>query len=538
MDAPQAPARRLHAYLYRLGKALILLLHLRQQMDAVGEGVHVHGELHFLRRGLLRLFAAALHSQAVAIDDVPGGVGVLLGRIQQLAVLFGLTFGSRQLFPGSGKVAIQGSHTLAHLVDAGAQGAEGGALVGGLRQGDGLLRPQVFRRLGGTGGAVGHGAGLGQQSVDLVLQGGAFGVDDGDALLHLPDLGLHIPGPVYGVGHLGADAVNVLTVVLRRRLQHGDGTLLLGDAPIKVGGPAPQRFRLHVLLPHLLAQGLGLGVGVVQGPLGIFLVLPGGLHVLFQLDFGGFQRLQVFQPHADFQHPQFVPQHQVPLGHLRLLPQRLHLQLQLGDLVVDAHQVFLGALQLALRLLLAVAEFGDTGGLLEHLPALAGLDGQYLVDFALADDGITLPAHAGVHKQLVHVLEPAGLLVDVILALTAAVVPPGHRHFRLVPGGENVLGVVDDQRHLGKPHLAALLGTAEDDILHLGAPELAAVLLAHDPADGVGDIGLAGAVGAHDGGDVLAEVQHGFLREGLKSLDFQGLDIHAFHLNCRCILNP
>ena len=93
VNAPQAATRRLHAYLYRLGKALVLLLHLRQQVDAVGEGVHVHSELHFLRRGLLRLFTAALHPQAVAIDDVPCGVGVLLGGVQQLAVLPGLPLG-------------------------------------------------------------------------------------------------------------------------------------------------------------------------------------------------------------------------------------------------------------------------------------------------------------------------------------------------------------------------------------------------------------------------------------------------------------
>ena len=81
-----------------------------------------------------------------------------------------------------------------------------------------------------------------------------------------------------------------------------------------------------------------------------------------------------------------------------------------------------------------------------------------------------------------------------------------------------MLGIVNDQRHLGKAHLAALFGAAEDDILHLSAPELTAVLLAHDPADGVGDIGLAGAVGADDSCDVLAEVQNRFLREGLKTL--------------------
>ena len=69
-----------------------------------------------------------------------------------------------------------------------------------------------------------------------------------------------------------------------------------------------------------------------------------------------------------------------------------------------------------------------------------------------------------------------------------------------------MLGIVNDQRHLGKAHLIALFRAAEDHVLHFGAPELAAVLLAHDPADGVGDVGLSGPIGAHDGGDVLAKV--------------------------------
>ena len=84
-----------------------------------------------------------------------------------------------------------------------------------------------------------------------------------------------------------------------------------------------------------------------------------------------------------------------------------------------------------------------------------------------------------------------------------------------------MLRVVDHQRHLGKAHLGPLRRAAEDDVLHLGAPEALAALLTHDPADGVGNIGLARAVGAHDGGDILAEVQDRLIREGLESLDLQ-----------------
>ncbi len=305
-------------------------------------------------------------------------------------------------------------------------------------------------------------------------------------------------------------------------LQHGDGALCLG------GGGIQGR--------HVLADGLGGHVVLLGQPgalrlfaehrvhrlLGGVPVGAGGLAVGFQLQGGGLEILQLLQPHADLQHTQLVPQDEVLLRLLRLLAQRLHLQLQLGDLVVDADQILLGALQLALRLLLAVAELGDARRLLKDLAALTGLDGQYLVDLALADDGIALPAHAGVHEQLVHVLQADGLSVDVVFALPAAVVAASHRHLRLV-AGKDVLGVVDDQRHLGKAHGAALLGAAEDHVLHLGAPELAAVLLAHDPADGVGDVGLAGAVGAYDSGDVRAEVQYGFIGKALEALDFQCL---------------
>ena len=86
-----------------------------------------------------------------------------------------------------------------------------------------------------------------------------------------------------------------------------------------------------------------------------------------------------------------------------------------------------------------------------------------------------------------------------------------------------MLGIVYHQRYLRKAHLPALFRAAEDHILHLGATELAAVLLAHDPADGVGYVGLAGAVGADDGGDVLAEVQDRLIRKRLEALNFQSL---------------
>ena len=177
-----------------------------------------------------------------------------------------------------------------------------------------------------------------------------------------------------------------------------------------------------------------------------------------------------------------------------------------------------------------MAELGDTGGLFKNLAALTGLDGQNLIDLTLTDDRIALAAHTGVHEQLVHVLEAHHLLIDVILRLTAAVIAAGHRHLRLVTG-EDMLGVVHHQRNLSKAHLITGLRTAEDHVLHLGTAELAAALLAHDPADGIGDVGLTRAVGAHDGGNIRTECQCRLIGKGFKSLYFQCFEIHAVHLS-------
>ena len=234
----------------------------------------------------------------------------------------------------------------------------------------------------------------------------------------------------------------------------------------------------------------------------------------------GPQPLQGVQPHGDLQPLQLVPQHQELSGPLTLLPQGLHLELQLGDLVVDPDQVLVRMGQLPLCLLFPVAVAGDAGGLLKDLPAVGALDGEDLVDLALTDDGVALPAQTGVHEQLVDVPEPHGVAVDEVFTLPRAVVPPGDHDLALIHG-KDVAGVVQDEGHLGIPRLAALSSAAEDHILHLPSPQGPGGLLPHDPADGVGDIGFARTIGAHDGGDILTEGEHGLVGKGLEALDLK-----------------
>ena len=138
-------------------------------------------------------------------------------------------------------------------------------------------------------------------------------------------------------------------------------------------------------------------------------------------------------------------------------------------------------------------------------------------------------AWAGVHEQLVHVPETHGVAVDEVLALSRTVVPPGDHDLALLPVKE-VTGVVQHQGDFGKPQLLALGGAAEDDVLHLAAPEGTGGLLPHDPADGVGDIGFAAAVGTHDGGDIVVEGQDRLIRERFEALDLQRLKVQRHTL--------
>ena len=233
--------------------------------------------------------------------------------------------------------------------------------------------------------------------------------------------------------------------------------------------------------------------------------------------------MKLFQgghPDGNLLGAQLIPQHQVTLGSLCLLAQRLHLQLQLFNFVVNAEKILLCLFQLPLRLFLPVTETGDAGGFLKDLPPVGALVRNDLGDAALADDGISIPAQAGVHEQIIDVLQPHLLPVDIVLALAAAVILAGKHDFAAVRI-KNTGGVVDNQADLGIAQGPPLLGAAEDHVLHLAAPEGLGALFAHDPKDGVGDIGLAGAVGPHNGGDILFKGETGLIREGLETLYLQ-----------------
>ena len=95
--------------------------------------------------------------------------------------------------------------------------------------------------------------------------------------------------------------------------------------------------------------------------------------------------------------------------HLGLPAERLELAADLGDQVGEPVEVALARLELAERLLLALAVLEDAGRLLDE--AAADLRGglQDRVELALADDDVHLPADAGVAEQVLDVEQPGRL---------------------------------------------------------------------------------------------------------------------------------
>ena len=176
--------------------------------------------------------------------------------------------------------------------------------------------------------------------------------------------------------------------------------------------------------------------------------------------------------------------------------------------------------KLTLRFLLAVTVLGNTGGFLKDLTAVAALAGQNLVNTALTDVRIAFAAQTGIHKHFMDIAQTGRLPVNVIFAVTAAVVPAGD-HDLVSIIGQRTVRIIQRQRCFRKTNRCALLGAAEDHILHFGAAKSLGALLAHDPKDRIGDIGFTGAVGTHDGSDIISEADNGLIRKGFESLHFQ-----------------
>ena len=285
------------------------------------------------------------------------------------------------------------------------------------------------------------------------------------------------------------DSLEVPIVVFNISLKHGHlAVQLLVDAGEHIH-LHPNRFQVCVTLAQCLTQIFCPAVQGIQVVMGLLQDEGGGNVVFLGFLGGGGEALQGVQPHGYLHAFELVFQLQVFFGFFGLGLQGFQLQLQLRDLVSDAEQVFLGALQLPLGVFFSVAVFGNTGGFFKNFPAVAAFQGQNFVNAALADVGVAFPAQTRVHQQFVDVPQSGRLFVDIVFAVSRAVIAPGdHNLVGII--GKGPVPVVQGKRCLSEAHGSALLRAAENDVLHFCAPKGLGALLAHDPENGVGNVGL------------------------------------------------
>ncbi|OQB95849.1 MAG: hypothetical protein BWX86_01052 [Verrucomicrobia bacterium ADurb.Bin122] len=189
----------------------------------------------------------------------------------------------------------------------------------------------------------------------------------------------------------------------------------------------------------------------------------------------------------------------------------------LADDVGHAREILVGEPELLQGLAALRFILGDAGGFFEDGAALLGFGGKDLVDLALRHDRVAGPADAGVHEQLLDVLQAARLAVEEVLALPVAV-HAAHDLDLVKLAAELLLAIGQEQRDFAQLRRFAGVGALENDVLHLAAAQGLGALFAQHPADGVGDVGLAAAIGTDDGGDAGFETQRRRVRKGLKTV--------------------
>ena len=238
---------------------------------------------------------------------------------------------------------------------------------------------------------------------DRGVEGGAVGVHlGGDLLLLLGDpvgLGLQRLGVATAGGLDDVAPGGVADALGGQRLGAAQALAQAGEG---VPGVLGRRQRRQVLAQRRLQRGLALP-GRGDGRLDLLAAgeedrLVG--HLLLQRGAGGDQ--VVGQQAGPGVAHVGLDRRGAP-GHLGLPAQRLELAADLGEQVVETRQVALARVELAQRLLLALAVLEDARGLLDEATAVLRRRVQDRVELALADDDVHLAADAGVREQLLHV---------------------------------------------------------------------------------------------------------------------------------------
>ena len=219
----------------------------------------------------------------------------------------------------------------------------------------------------------------------------------------------------------------------------------------------------------------------------------------------------------------------VALGLAGLPLQVAHLARQLAEHIAEPGKIAFGRLEPQLSLMAAAVQAGDTCRILQDTAALLGLGIHDLADLALAHESGRASARCCILEQQLHVACAHIAAVDAVdrarFALDVADDLDGVRTIQL--GGCLAIGVVEQDHHLGGIARRAALGPREDHIVHGGRAHALVRGLAHDPAQGFQQIGLAAAIGTDDARQPALDQEIGRFDEGFEADEPQSLDVHG-----------
>jgi hypothetical protein len=170
-------------------------------------------------------------------------------------------------------------------------------------------------------------------------------------------------------------------------------------------------------------------------------------------------------------------------------------------------------------------EAAEPRSLLDQRPSLGRARGEDRLDLALADDRVHPLAQPEVGEQLDEVEPPHGRPVDEVLPLAAAMQPPRHRELGVVDR-QGAVGVVEQELDLAEVRLAARAAAGEEDVVRFLGAQLGRAERSGRPADGVGDVGLAGAVRADDHADARLETDLDRVGKRLETTQLDGAQMH------------
>ena len=161
----------------------------------------------------------------------------------------------------------------------------------------------------------------------------------------------------------------------------------------------------------------------------------------------------------------------------------------------------------------------DSGNFLEQGATLLGPQRQRLIDHPLADEQERVVGEVCRVEQIDQVLEPDALAVEQVVALAGAIQAPPELEHRVVDG-QQAVRIVQHERDVGHAQRGSLFGACEDHVLRLAGPQRPP-LLAEGPAQGIGQIRLAGAVRTDDRADARPELDHRAFGKRFEALQAQ-----------------